>query len=80
METYYGAIELFPYSFAPDGWLLCNGTLLPISNYQTLFSLIGVNYGGNGSTNFALPNLQGFEPIPGMQYYIATQGYYPVRP
>lgn len=79
METYSGAIELLPYTFAPMDWLVCDGTLLSISQYQVLYAVIGTTYGGNGSSNFAIPNLKGFEPIPGMRYYIAINGYYPVR-
>lgn len=52
-------IQLFPFNFAPRGWAFCNGQLLPISGNTALFSLIGTLYGGNGTTNFALPNLQG---------------------
>jgi microcystin-dependent protein len=51
------------FVFAPKGWALCNGQLLPINQNQALFSLLGTTYGGNGQTNFALPNLQGNVPI-----------------
>src|ERR1700693_764087 len=51
------------FGFAPQGWALCNGQLLPINQNQALFSLLGTTYGGNGQTNFALPNLQGRTPI-----------------
>ena len=56
-------IRIFPYNFAPQGWALCNGQLMPISQNTALFSLIGTFYGGNGTTNFALPNLQGSVPV-----------------
>src|ERR1700693_2163593 len=58
-EPFMGQITLFPYNFAPYGWADCAGQLLPISQYSALFSLLGVAYGGNGTTNFALPDLQG---------------------
>jgi len=58
-----GEIRLFPWSFAPAGWALCNGQLLPVSQNLQLFSLIGIRYGGNGVTNFALPDLQGRVPL-----------------
>lgn len=51
------------FNFAPKGWALCNGQLLPINQNQALFSLLGTMYGGNGQTTFALPNLQGRAPI-----------------
>ena len=54
-----GEIQFVAFNFAPEGWALCNGQLLPINNNQALFSLIGTMYGGNGQTNFALPNLRG---------------------
>lgn len=79
MDEYIGSIELFPYGWAPDGWALCNGATLTINANQALFALITTTYGGDGSTNFKLPNLLGFEPVPNMQYYIATQGYFPPR-
>jgi microcystin-dependent protein len=58
-EPFIGQIMLVGFNFAPTGWALCNGQLLPISQYTALFSLLGTTYGGNGTTNFALPNLQG---------------------
>jgi microcystin-dependent protein len=54
---------MFAGNFAPVNWMFCNGQLLPISQYSALYSLLGVRYGGNGTTNFALPNLQGSVPI-----------------
>jgi microcystin-dependent protein len=58
-EPFLGQISPFGFNFAPKGWALCNGQLLPISQNQALFSLLGTMYGGNGQTTFALPNLQG---------------------
>ncbi|MDZ4678810.1 MAG: tail fiber protein [Saprospiraceae bacterium] len=57
-EPFLAEIRIFSFGFAPKGWALCNGQLLPINQNQALFSLLGTNYGGNGQTNFALPNLQ----------------------
>ena len=51
------------FNFAPKGWALCNGQLLPINQNQALFALLGTTYGGNGQTNFGLPNLRGNVPI-----------------
>jgi microcystin-dependent protein len=62
-EPFLGQITVFPYNFAPHGWADCAGQLLPISQYSALFSLLGVQYGGNGTSNFALPNLQGRVPV-----------------
>jgi microcystin-dependent protein len=62
-DQYLGEIRIFPYNFAPAGWALCNGQILPISQYSALFSLLGTMYGGNGQSNFALPDLQGLAPM-----------------
>jgi microcystin-dependent protein len=62
-QPYIGEIDIFAFGFAPRGWALCNGQLLPITQNQALFAILGVTYGGNGTTNFALPNLQGRVPI-----------------
>jgi len=56
-------IRIVSFNFAPKGWALCNGQLLPINQNQPLFALLGTTYGGNGQTNFALPNLRGQVPI-----------------
>ena len=61
------------------GWMSCEGQVLTITQNQALFSLIGANYGGDGRTTFALPNLNGASPLPQMKYYIATEGIYPQR-
>jgi microcystin-dependent protein len=63
MEPFLGQITLFPFNFAPVGWAMCEGQLLPIGQYTALFSLIGTYYGGNGTSNFALPDLRGRVPI-----------------
>ena len=62
-EPFLSEIRIFSFGFAPKGWALCNGQLLPINQNQALFSLLGTTFGGNGQTNFALPNLQGQVPI-----------------
>src|SRR5713101_9735000 len=56
-------IEIFSFNFAPKGWALCNGQLLPINQNQALFSILGTTYGGDGRTTFGLPNLQGRSPV-----------------
>ncbi|OPA94819.1 phage tail protein [Pseudomonas fluorescens] len=63
MEVFIGTIQPFAFDFAPRDWALCNGQAMPIAQYQALFSLLGVIYGGNGTTTFLLPNLQGRMPI-----------------
>jgi microcystin-dependent protein len=80
MEQYLGQIQLLSFSWAPVGWALCDGTLLQISSNTALFSLVGTSYGGDGTSTFGLPNLQGKEPGPNMRYCIAVQGVYPSRP
>jgi microcystin-dependent protein len=60
---FLGQITVFPYTFAPYGWADCAGQILPISQYAALFSLLGTQYGGNGTSNFALPDLQGRIPV-----------------
>ena len=59
MDNVLGEIRVFPYNFAPKYWLPCDGRLLPISQNTALFSLLGTTYGGNGTTNFAIPDLRG---------------------
>jgi microcystin-dependent protein len=71
---FIGQITLFAGNFAPRGYAFCNGQLLPIQQYTALFSLLGTTYGGNGQTNFALPDLRGRVPIhagqgPGLSNY-----------
>lgn len=63
MEPTLGTIMMFAGNFAPIGWALCDGTLLPISDNEALFSLIGTIYGGDGNTTFALPDLRGRAPM-----------------
>ncbi|MGH3087854.1 MAG: phage tail protein [Gammaproteobacteria bacterium] len=62
-EQFLSEIRLFSFGFPPKGWASCNGQLLPINQNQALFALLGTTYGGNGQTNFALPDLRGKAPI-----------------
>ena len=62
-QPFVGEIRMFGGNFAPAGWMLCNGQLLPISENEVLFQLIGTIYGGDGESTFALPNLQSRVPI-----------------
>lgn len=73
-DPFLAEIRMFGGNFAPTGWATCSGQLLPISQNTALFSLLGTNYGGNGQTTFALPNLQGNIPVgpgqgPGLSSY-----------
>lgn len=63
MDPFVAEIRIFPFNFAPNGWAFCDGQLLPLSQNTALFSLLGTTYGGNGQSNFALPNLQGNAPM-----------------
>lgn len=80
MEPLLGSIQAFAFNFAPRGWAQCNGQLLPISQNQALFSLLGTTYGGDGRTTFALPDLRGRTALnqgqgPGLSSYgIGTRG------
>src|SRR6266511_362368 len=62
-DPFVAEIRIFPFNFAPKGWAWCDGQLVPISQNTALFSLLGTTYGGNGLTNFALPDLQGRAPM-----------------
>lgn len=62
-QPYVGEVRMFAGNFAPAGWMFCEGQLLPISEYETLFNLIGTTYGGDGESTFALPDLRGRIPI-----------------
>ena len=84
-EPYLGDVIRFAGNFAPRGWEFCEGQLLPITNNTALFSILGTTYGGDGRTNFALPNLKDEGIIKSNQngyfgqYIIATQGIFPER-
>src|ERR1700677_4808089 len=79
-QPFVGEIRMFGGNFAPRGWAFCNGQTLPISQNAALFSLLGTTYGGNGSSTFMLPNLQGQVPIHwgaspyGTQYTVGETG------
>jgi microcystin-dependent protein len=62
-DPFVAEIRIFPFNFAPRGWAWCDGQLLPLSQNTALFSLLGTTYGGDGKSNFALPNLQGRAPM-----------------
>lgn len=62
-DPFVAEIRIFPFNFAPRGWARCDGQLLPISQNTALFALLGTTYGGNGKSNFALPDLQGRAPM-----------------
>ena len=73
-DPFVAEIRIFPFNFPPKGWAWCDGQLLPISQNTALFSLLGTTYGGNGKSNFALPDLQGRAPMqqgqgPGLSLY-----------
>lgn len=73
-DQFLAEIRIVPFNFAPRGWALCDGQLMPISQNTALFSLLGVTYGGDGKSTFALPNLQGCAPLqpgqgPGLSLY-----------
>src|SRR3954447_9268695 len=74
-DQFVAEIRIFPFNFAPKGWAFCDGQLLPISQNTALFSLLGTVYGGDGKSNFALPNLQGGTPMqqgqgPGLSFRV----------
>jgi microcystin-dependent protein len=62
-DPFIAEVKIISWNYAPKGWAFCNGQLLPINQNQALFSLLGTTYGGNGQTNFALPDLRGRAPI-----------------
>jgi microcystin-dependent protein len=62
-DPFVAEIRIFPFNFPPKGWAFCDGQLLPISQNTVLFSLVGTTYGGDGKSNFGLPNLQGQAPM-----------------
>jgi microcystin-dependent protein len=78
VQPFIGQIQAFPFSFAPQGWLPCNGQLLPIQQNTALYQLIGTLYGGDGQTTFGLPKLAPIAPQ-GPSYCIAIEGVYPPR-
>ena len=74
-QPYVGEIRMFAGNFAPAGWMFCEGQLLPISEYETLFNLVGTTYGGDGQSTFALPDLRGRLPLhQGNSFVLAETG------
>jgi microcystin-dependent protein len=76
-EPFLGEVRIFSFNFAPSGWALCNGGLMPVNQNQALFSLLGTTFGGNGSTNFALPDLRDRIPMhfgPGNAFNLGQRG------
>jgi microcystin-dependent protein len=78
VDPFVGEIRVVGFNFAPTGWALCNGQLLPLSQNTALFSLLGTFYGGDGKVTFALPDLQGMAPIhqgqgPGLSEYVVGE-------
>lgn len=74
-QPYVGEIRMFGGNFAPTGWMFCAGEILPISEYETLFQLIGTTYGGDGQNTFALPDLRGRIPVhEGSGFILAETG------
>jgi microcystin-dependent protein len=80
MDPFVAEIRIFPFNFAPKGWAFCSGQIMPLSQNTALFSLLGTTYGGDGKSNFALPNLQGSAPMhpgqgPGLSlHYLGETG------
>jgi microcystin-dependent protein len=82
-EPFIGGIKLFAGNYAPSGWAFCDGTTLDINSHTALFSILGKQYGGDGRTNFQLPNLAALTEADGgttpIRYIICLQGIYPSR-
>jgi len=81
MDFYIGQICLFPWDWAPEGWAKCDGQLLSVRENQALFALIGIEFGGDGRTTFALPKLPPVLAASGgdVAYYINLRGIFPMR-
>lgn len=79
MEPFLAQVMMFAGNFAPRGWAKCEGQLLPIDQNQSLFSLLGTTFGGDGRTTFALPDLREQSTAQGVLFLIALQGVYPSR-
>ena len=86
MDAYIGELRLFGFDFAPPGWALADGSLLPLNEYEGLFALLGNRFGGDGTTTFALPDLRGLPAInqgqgagQAVNFFIATQGVFASR-
>jgi microcystin-dependent protein len=84
MDPLLGSLLLVAFDFVPRGWLPCDGQILSIAQNTALFALLGVKYGGNGTTTFALPNLNGAKPMTDaggakLSWVICTEGVFPER-
>jgi microcystin-dependent protein len=87
MDMYLGTVVLLAFNYAPPEFMPCDGQVLQIAQYQALYALLGTTYGGNGSTTFCLPNLNGAGGRPSSapnvngfnKYYIVVQGLFPPR-
>jgi len=79
-EGYVGEIKIFPATVPPNGWLPCDGRLLPIAQNPALFSLLGNSYGGDGKTTFGLPNIPMPAIVQGLQGFICQLGVWPTKP
>lgn len=77
MEAYIGEIRHFAFTFAPPGWMACDGALMAIAQNAALFSLLGTTYGGDGTTSFALPTIASADGQP--KANICVNGIYPAR-
>lgn len=87
MEYYIGQVALFPYGYAPKGWMLCDGRTVNVKGQERLYNLIGIRFGGDGKSKFRLPDLRNVSPVPENKYvkgrcvyYICYDGFYPMRP
>jgi microcystin-dependent protein len=80
-DSYLGEVRAMSFGYAPRGWAMCHGQMLPIGQNQALYSLLGPQYGGDGTTNFALPSIPGAPAQGGaaLNYCICLQGSYPQR-
>ena len=80
-DSYLGDVRAMSFNFAPAGWALCRGQLLPVAQNRALFALLGTTYGGDGQTSFGLPKLAGVPAQGGacLNYCICIQGSFPTR-
>ena len=79
MDSLIGQVQLFAFNFAPRGWRNCDGKMMSVATDGQLFSLIGNQNGGDGKTNFALPDLRGKSPLEGVHYCIRIKWTFPFR-
>jgi len=81
VRNYLGSIALFPYGWAPEGWTLCDGSMLSVNGNNALFALLGNRFGGDGHVAFSLPHLPSVKTTTGVEiaYYICVDGDFPHR-